>query len=97
MDQPIFLVLALVNNEDQSLGFLMQAPVEAMCAVELSDREYLLVFASLGVYVDNRGWRTRNQEIMWPSIPNAVSEYFLSLSSLPSLFPSLLLSFLFYL
>lgn len=52
----------------------MQAPVEAMCSIELSDREYLLVFASLGVYVDNRGRRSRNQEIMWPSIPNAVSK-----------------------
>lgn len=72
----VFNILALVNNEDQSLSFLMQAPVEAMCAVELSDREYLLVFASLGVYVDNRGRRTRTQEIMWPSIPNAVSKYY---------------------
>lgn len=53
----------------------MSAPVEAMCAVELSDREFLLVFASLGVYVDHRGHRSRTQEIMWPSIPNFVSKY----------------------
>ena len=68
-------VLALVNNEDQSLSFLMQAPVEAMCAVELSDKEFLLVFASLAVYVDTRGRRSRTEEIMWPSVPNFVSEY----------------------
>ena len=67
-------VLALVNNEDQSLSFLMQAPVEAMCAVELSDKEFLLVFASLAVYVDTRGRRSRTEEIMWPSVPNFVSE-----------------------
>ena len=53
----------------------MQAPVEAMCAVELSDKEFLLVFASLAVYVDTRGRRSRTEEIMWPSVPNFVSEY----------------------
>lgn len=66
---------ALVNNLDESLSFLMQAPVEAMCAVEISDREYLLVFASLGVYVDDRGRRSRTQEIMWPGVPTAVSKW----------------------
>lgn len=57
----------------------MQAPVEAMCAVELNTREYLLVFANLGVYVDSRGRRSREQEIMWPSVPNFVSEYRINL------------------
>lgn len=67
--------LALINNQDQSLSFLMQAPVEAMCAVEVQkEREYLLVFASLGVYVDEKGRRTRTHEIMWPAIPNAISK-----------------------
>ena len=56
------------------MSFLMQSPVEAMCAVELSEREYLLVFASLAVYVDTRGRRSRSQEIMWPSVPNFVSK-----------------------
>jgi len=52
----------------------MQAPMEAMCAIEVSDKEFLLVFASLAVYVDTRGRRSRAHEIMWPSVPDCVSK-----------------------
>ena len=41
-----FSFSALVNTEDNSLGFLVQNPIDAMHAVELSHGEYLLVFNS---------------------------------------------------
>ncbi|GFO48655.1 serine/threonine-protein kinase mrck alpha [Plakobranchus ocellatus] len=65
--------MTLVNTEDNSLGFLVQNPIDAMLAVELSHGEYLLVFNIVGVYVDSSGNRSRAQEILWPAQPSAVS------------------------
>ncbi|XP_064621934.1 serine/threonine-protein kinase MRCK alpha-like isoform X5 [Lineus longissimus] len=65
--------ISLVNPEDHTLQFLLQSPMDALWAVELSDREYLLVFTYLGIYVDNTGRRKRLHEIMWPALPQAIS------------------------
>ncbi|XP_053224097.1 serine/threonine-protein kinase MRCK beta isoform X5 [Podarcis raffonei] len=63
----------LVNSNDPSLAFLSQQPLDALCAVELSNEEYLLCFSLLGVYVDAQGRRSRMQELMWPATPAACS------------------------
>ncbi|XP_061468211.1 serine/threonine-protein kinase MRCK beta isoform X3 [Rhineura floridana] len=63
----------LVNSNDPSLAFLSQQPFDALCAVELSNEEYLLCFSHLGVYVDAQGRRSRMQELMWPATPAACS------------------------
>ncbi|XP_075471133.1 serine/threonine-protein kinase MRCK beta isoform X2 [Ascaphus truei] len=63
----------LVNPSDSSLAFLFQQPFDALCAVELSDEEYLLCFSHMGVYVDSQGRRSRLQELMWPATPVACS------------------------
>ncbi|TFK15915.1 Serine/threonine-protein kinase MRCK beta [Platysternon megacephalum] len=63
----------LVNPNDPSLMFLSQQPFDALCAVELSNEEYLLCFSHMGVYVDSQGRRSRMQELMWPATPVACS------------------------
>uniref|UniRef100_A0A8C3KDF9 Serine/threonine-protein kinase MRCK beta n=1 Tax=Calidris pygmaea TaxID=425635 RepID=A0A8C3KDF9_9CHAR len=61
----------LVNPNDPSLIFLSQQSFDALCAVELSNEEYLLCFSHMGVYVDSQGRRSRMQELMWPATPVA--------------------------
>ncbi|XP_007886493.1 serine/threonine-protein kinase MRCK beta isoform X1 [Callorhinchus milii] len=61
----------LVNPIDPSLAFLSQQPFDALCAVELSNKEFLLCFSHVGVYVDSLGRRSRTQELMWPAVPLA--------------------------
>jgi serine/threonine-protein kinase MRCK len=56
------------------LSFLAYSAVDAMLAVELTTREYLLVFHTLAVYVDAQGRKSREREIMYPAIPLAVSK-----------------------
>ncbi|CAN8215567.1 unnamed protein product [Coccothraustes coccothraustes] len=63
----------LVNPNDPSLIFLSQQSFDALCAVELSNEEYLLCFSHMGVYVDSQGRRSRMQELMWPATPVACS------------------------
>ncbi|XP_053884054.1 serine/threonine-protein kinase MRCK beta isoform X3 [Malaclemys terrapin pileata] len=63
----------LVNPNDPSLMFLSQQSFDALCAVELSNEEYLLCFSHMGVYVDSQGRRSRMQELMWPATPVACS------------------------
>uniref|UniRef100_A0A8D2MDU6 Serine/threonine-protein kinase MRCK alpha n=1 Tax=Zonotrichia albicollis TaxID=44394 RepID=A0A8D2MDU6_ZONAL len=46
-------------------------PTDAICAVEISTKEYLLCFSSVGVYVDCQGRRSRQQELMWPATPSS--------------------------
>lgn len=65
--------MTLVNADDSTLKFLHQTPVDALAAVEMSHKEYLLIFNVLGLYVDNNGRRSRQQEIMWPAYPVAIS------------------------
>ncbi|XP_033608922.1 serine/threonine-protein kinase Genghis Khan [Cryptotermes secundus] len=65
--------LSLVHPDNQLLGFLTYSAVDAMRAIELSRGEFLLVFQTLGVYVDAQGRKSRDREIMYPAIPQAVS------------------------
>ena len=43
------------------LGFLAYNPVDALGAVELGKDEFLLVFNTLGVYVDVHGMKSRDK------------------------------------
>ncbi|XP_056150045.1 serine/threonine-protein kinase MRCK alpha isoform X2 [Lampris incognitus] len=63
--------VSLLHPEDHTLAFIAQQTLEALCAVEISSKELLLCFSSIGVYVDSQGRRSRQQELMWPAIPNA--------------------------
>jgi len=63
---------ALVHPDNQMLSFLAYSAVDAMLAVELNSKEFLLVFQTLAVYVDNQGRKSREKEIMYPAIPLAV-------------------------
>ncbi|KAL8615672.1 hypothetical protein ACOMHN_034822 [Nucella lapillus] len=65
--------MTLVSTEDPSLKFLMQKPVDAMLAIELSSEEFLLLFSEIGLFVNRSGERSRAQEIVWPSQPIALS------------------------
>jgi len=65
--------MTLVNTENSSLSFLVQNPITALTAVELSPHEFLLVFSIVGLYVDNHGNRSRAEEILWPAPPVAVT------------------------
>ena len=57
----------------QVLGFLAFNPVDALGAVELPNGEFLLVFNTLGVYVDAQGRKSRDREIMYPAMPTDVA------------------------
>ena len=75
-------MLQLVNQDDPKLNFISHMPVEALLAVELSNEEYLLVFSSLGIYVDQHGKKSREIELLWPAAPITASyrsvEYYLN-------------------
>jgi hypothetical protein len=70
----VIFLPALVHPDNQLLGFLAYSAVDAMRAIELSRGEFLLVFQTLGVYVDAQGRKSRDREIMYPAIPQAVSK-----------------------
>ncbi|XP_060790418.1 serine/threonine-protein kinase MRCK alpha isoform X2 [Neoarius graeffei] len=62
---------SLLHPEDHTLAFIGQLGLDALCAVEISSKELLLCFSSIGVYVDCQGRRSRQQELMWPAVPTA--------------------------
>ncbi|XP_068865392.1 serine/threonine-protein kinase MRCK alpha isoform X2 [Aphelocoma coerulescens] len=62
---------SLLHPDDHTLSFISQQPSDAICAVEISNKEYLLCFSSVGVYVDCQGRRSRQQELMWPATPSS--------------------------
>ncbi|XP_061480987.1 serine/threonine-protein kinase MRCK alpha isoform X2 [Rhineura floridana] len=62
---------SLLHPDDHTLSFIVQQPTDAICAVEISNKEYLLCFSSVGVYVDCQGRRSRQQELMWPATPSS--------------------------
>lgn len=64
----------LLHHEDHTLAFIPQQNLDALCAVEISSKELLLCFSAIGVYVDSQGRRSRQQELMWPAVPNAACE-----------------------
>ncbi|KAG7461121.1 hypothetical protein MATL_G00206600 [Megalops atlanticus] len=63
--------VSLLHPEDHTLAFIGQQGLDAICAVEISSKEFLLCFSCLGVYVDCQGRRSRQQELMWPAVPSA--------------------------
>uniref|UniRef100_A0A3Q4BKD3 Serine/threonine-protein kinase MRCK alpha n=1 Tax=Mola mola TaxID=94237 RepID=A0A3Q4BKD3_MOLML len=63
--------VSLLHHEDHTLAFIPQQGLDALCAVEISGKELLLCFSAIGVYVDSQGRRSRQQELMWPAVPNA--------------------------
>jgi serine/threonine-protein kinase MRCK len=65
--------IALISSDDTTLQFLLRNPIDALLAVEISHKEYLLVFTNVGIYVDSRGQRSRPLELMWPSPPYAAT------------------------
>ncbi|XP_077367348.1 serine/threonine-protein kinase MRCK alpha isoform X7 [Festucalex cinctus] len=62
--------VSLLHPEDHTLAFIPQQNLDALCAVEISSKELLLCFSAIGVYVDSQGRRSRQQELMWPAVPN---------------------------
>ncbi|XP_053162958.1 serine/threonine-protein kinase MRCK alpha isoform X5 [Hemicordylus capensis] len=62
---------SLLHPDDHTLSFIAQQPTDAICAVEISNKEYLLCFSSVGIYVDCQGRRSRQQELMWPATPSS--------------------------
>uniref|UniRef100_A0A673LYA2 non-specific serine/threonine protein kinase n=1 Tax=Sinocyclocheilus rhinocerous TaxID=307959 RepID=A0A673LYA2_9TELE len=61
----------LLHPDDHTLAFIEQLSLDALCAVEISSKELLLCFSSIGVYVDCQGRRSRQQELMWTATPTA--------------------------
>ncbi|KAM4861860.1 serine/threonine-protein kinase MRCK alpha isoform 9-T9 [Thomomys bottae] len=62
---------SLLHSNDHTLSFLTHQPMDAICAVEISSKEYLLCFNSIGIYTDCQGRRSRQQELMWPANPSS--------------------------
>ncbi|XP_039091809.1 serine/threonine-protein kinase MRCK alpha isoform X6 [Hyaena hyaena] len=62
---------SLLHSNDHTLSFITHQPMDAICAVEISSKEYLLCFNSMGIYTDCQGRRSRQQELMWPANPSA--------------------------
>lgn len=67
-------VAALIHPDNQLMGFLSYSAVDAMRAIELPRGEFLLVFQTLGIYVDSQGRKSRDTELMYPAMPLAVSK-----------------------
>lgn len=67
-------VAALIHPDNQLMGFLSYSAVDAMRAIELPRGEFLLVFQTLGIYVDSQGRKSRDTELMYPAVPLAVSK-----------------------
>nr|KAF6302453.1 CDC42 binding protein kinase alpha [Pipistrellus kuhlii] len=62
---------SLLHSSDHTLSFITHQPLDALCAVEISSKEHLLCFSSIGVYTDCQGRRSRQQELTWPAHPSA--------------------------
>uniref|UniRef100_G3U2V7 CDC42 binding protein kinase alpha n=1 Tax=Loxodonta africana TaxID=9785 RepID=G3U2V7_LOXAF len=60
---------SMLHSNDHTLSFIAHQPMDAICAVEISSKEYLLCFNSIGIYTDCQGRRSRQQELMWPANP----------------------------
>ena len=73
----VFTKIYKLDFHEKSLiffpGFLAYNPVDALGAVELPNREFLLIFNTLGVYVDMQGRKSRDKEIMYPALPEKVA------------------------
>jgi len=63
----ITLFTALVHPDNHMMGFLSYSAMDAIKAIELPRGEFLLIFQSLGIFVDSQGRKSRDREIMYPS------------------------------
>ncbi|XP_056619856.1 serine/threonine-protein kinase MRCK alpha isoform X4 [Triplophysa dalaica] len=63
--------VSLLHPDDPTLAFIRTDSLDAICAVEISNKEMLLCFSKIAVYVDTQGRRSRQQELMWPATPTA--------------------------
>ena len=64
-----YIVVALVSSDDSTLSFLLENPVDALLAVEISNREFLLVFNSKwkSFRVFDLTWHHMSNRIFWYS------------------------------
>ncbi|GAV07996.1 hypothetical protein RvY_17762 [Ramazzottius varieornatus] len=53
--------------------FLLHENLDALMAVDISEKEYLFIFNELGIYLDERGRTSRSKEIMFTAPPVAVA------------------------
>ncbi|CAF3841431.1 unnamed protein product [Rotaria magnacalcarata] len=70
--------VSLVRDEDPTLQFFRDRPIEALRVVPVTNSssisELLLVFRELGIYVScATGMRTRHKELMWTALPLSTS------------------------
>lgn len=73
----LFVFTALVHPDNHMMGFLSYSAMDAIKAIELPRGEFLLIFQSLGIYVDSQGRKSREREIMYPSdLIDASKNYF---------------------
>uniref|UniRef100_A0A8C2GUX7 Serine/threonine-protein kinase MRCK alpha n=1 Tax=Cyprinus carpio TaxID=7962 RepID=A0A8C2GUX7_CYPCA len=63
--------VSMLHPDDTTLAFIKAENLDALCAVEISNKELLLCFSKIAVYVDSHGRRSRQQELMWPATPTA--------------------------
>uniref|UniRef100_A0A671QLP2 Serine/threonine-protein kinase MRCK alpha n=1 Tax=Sinocyclocheilus anshuiensis TaxID=1608454 RepID=A0A671QLP2_9TELE len=63
--------VSMLHPDDPTLAFIKAENLDALCAVEISNKELLLCFSKIAVYVDTHGRRSRQQELMWPAMPTA--------------------------
>jgi len=63
----LFCFTALVHPDNHMMGFLSYSAMDAIKAIELPRGEFLLIFQSLGIFVDSQGRKSRDREIMYPS------------------------------
>ncbi|XP_067273907.1 serine/threonine-protein kinase MRCK alpha isoform X4 [Pseudorasbora parva] len=63
--------ISLLHPDDPTLAFIKADNLDALCAVEITNKEMLLCFSKIAVYVDTHGRRSRQQELMWPATPTA--------------------------
>jgi serine/threonine-protein kinase MRCK len=60
--------MSLVQSEHPSISFIAHHPLYALWAVEISSQEFFLGFSTLAIYVDIQGRKSREKEIMYPSM-----------------------------
>lgn len=82
--------MPLVHPDNSLSHFLMYSNVDSWRVIEVNQQsshadsgdglaseasEYLLVFQTLAVYVDQQGRKTRDREIMYPAVPTFICEF----------------------
>ena len=70
-EQPLTLIQPQ-NSPISSFVISRRTQLDALCAVEMGQNEFLLVFSLLGVYVDCQGRRTREKDITFSETPAAI-------------------------